>query len=117
MNLPEIKVLSIIPDNRKALYENIDNRVIEMISKGAIEEVRHAMEKYNISKTASHIHGIKEIQEYIKGNITYESMVATIQTNTRRYAKRQITWLRNKTNNNKIFNTNLMLSEYLTTYL
>ena len=112
--IPSIETLCLIPNDRNTLYTKINQRVLTMMERGAIEEVESALNKYNISDTAKHIHGLKEINAYIKGEMNYKLMIETIQLNTRRYAKRQITWLKNKTRVNKVFTEVRQLSKYLT---
>ncbi|UAT43371.1 hypothetical protein GUI12_04395 [Anaplasmataceae bacterium AB001_6] len=114
-NLPEIEVLSIIPDDRSQVYHKIEKRLNSMIKDGVIEEIKHNTVNIRdkISNTAQKIHGLKEILDYIDGENTYDQMIAQIAINTRRYAKRQISWLLNKTKSNKVFSDSQSLKEYL----
>jgi len=81
---------------RKKLYERINTRVDKMISAGLIEEVKRLKEKgYHWRKQNSlNTVGIKEVFEYLEGGITYERMLDLIKRNSRRFAKRQMTWFR-----------------------
>lgn len=79
---------------REILYERINQRVDIMIKQGLEQEVRNLISKYNCFPTAMQGLGYKEVVEYIKGIITYEEMVEKIKQETRRYAKRQMTWFR-----------------------
>ena len=79
---------------REILYERINQRVDIMIKQGLEQEVRNLISKYNYFPTAMQGLGYKEVVEYIKGIITYEEMVEKIKQETRRYAKRQMTWFR-----------------------
>jgi tRNA dimethylallyltransferase len=78
---------------REELYRRIDERVLGMLSRGLVDEVRGILARgYDEgSKPFSSI-GYREILRYLSGSIEYEDMVKDIQKNTRRYAKRQFTW-------------------------
>jgi tRNA dimethylallyltransferase len=77
---------------REELYKRIDRRVEEMFRRGWLEEVKGLLPKYGeYSKPFSGI-GYREIALHIKGSICYEDMIKDIKTQTRRYAKRQVTW-------------------------
>lgn len=80
--------------DREKLYERINKRVDIMIEQGLIEEVRRIYKKYAKFPTAMQGLGYKEVVEYIEGNITKEEMIEKIKQETRRYAKRQLTWFR-----------------------
>ena len=80
--------------DRQKLYDRIDLRVDIMIKQGLIEEVRSLVDKYNLSKTAKQALGYKEVIEYFDGLISYEDMIEKIKRESRRYAKRQLTWFR-----------------------
>lgn len=80
---------------REILYDRINRRVDIMIEKGLIEEVKKLYKKYGEKLTTS-MQGIgyKEVVEYLNGNCTKEEMIEKIKMETRRYAKRQLTWFR-----------------------
>lgn len=80
--------------DREKLYERINKRVDIMIEQGLIEEVRKIYKKYEKFPTAMQGLGYKEVVEYIEGNTTKEEMIEKIKQETRRYAKRQLTWFR-----------------------
>ena len=80
--------------DREKLYERINKRVDIMIENGLIEEVQELLKKYNEFPTAMQGLGYKEVVEYLQGNCTKEEMIEKIKTETRRYAKRQLTWFR-----------------------
>ena len=65
-----------------------------MINQGLVEEVENLLEKYNEFPTAMQGLGYKEVVEYLKGITTKEEMIEKIKMETRRYAKRQLTWFR-----------------------
>jgi tRNA dimethylallyltransferase len=84
----------ILPD-REILYERINRRTDEMIRRGLIEEVRHIMDMgYKTSLNSLNTVGYKEIAAYLNGETTLVNAVELIKRNTRRYAKRQMTWFR-----------------------
>lgn len=89
----DYKVFALNMD-REVLYNRINLRVDLMIEKGLIEEVRNLKEKYNKFPTAMQGLGYKEVVEYLEGALTKEEMVEKIKMETRRYAKRQLTWFR-----------------------
>lgn len=79
---------------REKLYERINKRVDIMIKQGLIEEVKELLKKYNEFPTAMQGLGYKEVVEYLNGKLTEEEMIEKIKLETRRYAKRQITWFK-----------------------
>ena len=80
--------------DRDKLYERINKRVDIMLKNGLIHEVEKLINTYKIMPTAMQGLGYKEVVEYLKGNCTEEEMVEKIKMETRRYAKRQLTWFR-----------------------
>ena len=79
---------------REKLYERINLRVDIMIKQGLIKEVEEIYKKYNEFPTAMQGLGYKEVVEYLEGHLTKEEMIEKIKLETRRYAKRQMTWFR-----------------------
>ena len=79
---------------REKLYDRINLRVDKMLEEGLIEEVKSLLEKYELSKTALQGLGYKEVKAYLEEQISYEEMVEVLKMETRRYAKRQLTWFR-----------------------
>lgn len=79
---------------REKLYERINKRVDIMIEKGLVQEVKELEKKYNKFPTAMQGLGYKEVVDYIKGKYTKEEMIEKIKMESRRYAKRQLTWFR-----------------------
>lgn len=79
---------------REKLYERINLRVDLMIKQGLIKEVEEIYHKYSEFPTAMQGLGYKEVVEYLKGNLTKEEMIEKIKQESRRYAKRQITWFK-----------------------
>ena len=76
------------------LYNRINLRVDEMMKKGLLEEVKklHPYKSLNALNTV----GYKELFLYLDGNCTLEEAVSQIKQNSRRYAKRQLTWFNNQ---------------------
>ncbi len=79
---------------REKLYEKINKRVEIMLNQGLIQEVKSILDKYDEFPTAMQALGYKETKLYLDGSITKEELKETIQMETRRYAKRQLTWFR-----------------------
>lgn len=79
---------------REKLYERINKRVDIMIEQGLIQEVENLLKKYTEFPTAMQGLGYKEVVEYLEGKTTKEEMIEKIKMETRRYAKRQITWFK-----------------------
>ena len=80
--------------DREKLYERINKRVDIMIEQGLIEEVKRIYQKYDTFPTAMQGLGYKEVVEYLENKCTKEEMIEKIKMETRRYAKRQLTWFR-----------------------
>ena len=80
--------------DREVLYDRINRRVDLMIEQGLIQEVKTLLEKYKEMPTAMQGLGYKEVKEYFDGNISKEEMIEKIKQESRRYAKRQLTWFR-----------------------
>lgn len=89
----DYKVFGITMERGK-LYSRINLRVDLMIEKGLEEEVRNLVNKYTKFPTAMQGLGYKEVVEYFDGNLTREEMIDKIKQESRRYAKRQLTWFR-----------------------
>ncbi len=78
--------------NRDILYDRINKRVDQMILDGLIDEVK----LFDSSWPSQKAIGYKEVHEYLEGIVSYEKMIYNIKKNTRNFAKRQLTWVRNK---------------------
>ncbi len=89
----DYKVFGITMERGK-LYSRINLRVDLMIEKGLEEEVRNLVNKYTKFPTAMQGLGYKEVVEYFEGYLTREEMIEKIKQESRRYAKRQLTWFR-----------------------
>jgi tRNA dimethylallyltransferase len=81
--------------DRQRLYDRIDARVDGMMASGLLDEVRtlgaHGLDR---APTASQAIGYKELLEYLAGACTLDEAVTRVKRRSRRYAKRQLTWLR-----------------------
>ena len=84
--------------DREKLYERINLRVDKMIENGLVDEVKNLIEKYDELPTAIQGLGYKEVVLYLKNEISYVEMIEKIKQETRRYAKRQLTWFRRNKN-------------------
>lgn len=93
---------------REEIYRRIDARFLAMMAAGAVEEVRGLYESTNAGMREcanAHVtslppifraHGVPELAAYLRGEMSREAAITKAQQNTRNYAKRQITWLRNQ---------------------
>lgn len=82
--------------DRTSLYQRINNRVIEMIGEGLIEEFADLVKTFKLDESSQSMAaiGYKEIFPFIRGEIDIDQLIDTIQKNTRHYAKRQVTWMK-----------------------
>lgn len=81
--------------DRNVLYERINLRVLKMLENGWIEECQN-LKKSNFNLEKIKDIGYPEVFKYLDNLITKEVMISIIQQKTRNYAKRQITWFKNK---------------------
>ncbi len=86
-------MLGITFNDRQKLYDRINLRVDIMLKQGLLEEAEQMFNKGG-SKTAAQAIGHKDFFPYLKGEKTLEEAVETLKAETRRYAKRQLTWFR-----------------------
>lgn len=80
-------------NSRELLYERINKRVDIMLAMGLLEEAKSTFEKRGIAGAFQAI-GHKEFYPYFEGKTTLEEAIETLKQQTRRYAKRQLTWFR-----------------------
>lgn len=80
---------------REELYNRINQRVLSMIANGLEEEARNVFSFRN--ENALNTVGYKEMFEYFNGNITLDEAICKIQSNTRRYCRKQLTWFKRDT--------------------
>jgi len=90
--------------DRKILYERINQRVDKMINEGLIEEVDLLLKQGYHYRTHNSLNtvGVKEVIQFLEGELSYEKMINLIKQNSRRYAKRQLTWFKKDTRINWI---------------
>ena len=93
---PEFDVLwfGLNAENRQFLYERVNKRVDIMIQNGLETEAKQMFEKYGNMQLLFDTIGYKEFFDYFNGKISHDEMKEQIKQNTRRYAKRQLTWFR-----------------------
>ncbi|MDX1700032.1 MAG: tRNA (adenosine(37)-N6)-dimethylallyltransferase MiaA [Melioribacteraceae bacterium] len=81
--------------DRETLYQNIEKRVDEMIKRGLVNEVKNILEMgYKKSVNSLNTVGYKEVIDFLENKNDLERTVQLIKRNSRRYAKRQMTWFR-----------------------
>jgi len=81
---------------RDIIYDRINKRVETMISEGLLEEAKTLYPQKDLN--ALNTVGYKELFEYFEGNCSLDFAISEIQKNTRRFAKRQLTWYRKNPN-------------------
>jgi len=85
----------VIAPERAPLYAKIDARFEAMMAQGALQEVRALLALHlDPGLPAMRAHGVRELAAYLEGTTTLEDAVAKAKTESRRYAKRQMTWLK-----------------------
>ncbi len=83
---------------REAVYAACDARVLAMVDQGALDEVRHLMDRgLAPDLPAMKAVGLRELASHLTGERPLDQAIALAQQETRRYAKRQMTWFRNQT--------------------
>lgn len=83
-----------LSSEREWMYDRINKRLDKMVEEGLFEEAEGLQSKKHLQ--ALNTVGYKEIFKYIEGSCSKEEAIAEIKKNTRNYAKRQMTWYRNK---------------------
>ncbi|TAE41528.1 MAG: tRNA (adenosine(37)-N6)-dimethylallyltransferase MiaA [Sphingobacteriales bacterium] len=92
-NERDFKVIKIgLNTSREILYQRINQRVDDMMQNGLLEEVKSAQAYKHLN--ALNTVGYSELFDYLDKKISLETAVETIKQNTRRFAKRQLTWFR-----------------------
>lgn len=81
--------------DRKILYKRIEDRIDLMLADGLVDEVKTLLERgYGRGLVSMQGLGYKEIAAYLEGETTYEEAVTLLKRDTRRFAKRQLSWFR-----------------------
>ena len=89
--------MHIMTEDRARLYTRIDARVDKMITSGLVEEVESLLSRgYAPSLVSMQGIGYKEVAAYLLGKVDKETAILKVKQNSRRYAKRQLTWIRNQ---------------------
>lgn len=89
--------LIILDPPREKLYQNCNQRFVEMIENGAIDEVKHMLELgYTPMKGVMKSHGVPELLKFLSGEWSLNQATQRAQQVTRNYAKRQITWFKHQ---------------------
>ena len=91
--------------DKEKLYSNIDQRVDKMVEDGLFEEVKslRAFKNLNALKTV----GYNEVFNFLKGNISKDDAIELIKVNSKKYAKRQMTWFKKDPTYHWIENTDI----------
>lgn len=107
------RVLSIALNcDRTLLYERINHRVEVMVEQGVLDEAKMLFELVNKENNQAHKGiGYKEWFPYFSGDATFDEAKEKVKQNSRRYAKRQLTWFRNRMENVHWFD--VMKEDYL----
>lgn len=93
--LPHPVIMAGLQWDRKSLYSRIERRVDQMLEAGLLKEAENILAMgYDPSLNSLQTVGYKEAFQYLRGEMAYDLMVGLMKQNTRRYAKRQMTWFR-----------------------
>ena len=82
--------------NREQLYERINHRVDLMVEEGLVEEVQGFYQQGLKGCQSIQAIGYKELYDFFNGKVSVSEAIENLKQNSRRYAKRQLTWFRNK---------------------
>lgn len=93
----ESVIIGLSAKDRQFLYDRINLRVDIMLEMGLVEEAKNFYSTYG-TKTANQAIGYKELFPYIEGGVPLDECVENLKMQTRRYAKRQLTWFRRNEN-------------------
>ena len=95
---PRVRVRgAVLLPEREALYQRCDMRFERMIANGALAEVQRLLQRdLDPDLPVMRAIGVPELAEHVRGNIPLEEAAASAARATRRYAKRQYTWLRHQ---------------------
>jgi tRNA dimethylallyltransferase len=81
--------------DRETLYDRINRRVEQMLSLGLLEEVKGLLDRgYGPHLKSMRSIGYRHMADYLRGDVTWDETVRLFKRDTRRYAKRQLTWFR-----------------------
>lgn len=93
---PEYDVKWVFPqiESREVLYDRINRRVDLMLEMGILDETKYLLQKHGRIKNLIGTIGYQEMIAYLDDECDLETALETLKMNTRRYAKRQLTWFR-----------------------
>jgi tRNA dimethylallyltransferase len=86
--------IHVVTFERALLDARIDRRVVEMMDEGFVEEVRRIEQGSGFSRESGSALGYPEVRQHLAGRATKEETIERIQQKTRKFARRQLTWLR-----------------------
>ena len=109
----EFQIFFLNPD-RETLYNRCNQRFIQMLEMGAIDEVKHLI-KINATGGVKKAIGVSQISKWLNNEISKEEMIENATKETRHYAKRQVTWFKNQFPNAVVFQPH-ETGEILNTY-
>lgn len=93
-------IFLILQTSRDTLYNNINQRFEKMVEKGVVKEVRSFIrKKISTDHPINKMIGLKHIKKFIEGEINLDEAISLSQRDSRRYAKRQITWFKHQPQN------------------
>ena len=95
------QLVIIMPLDKHALQNKASVRIKQMLKQGAIDEVKHLMEKGSIAPTLKKAIGVSEITAYLKGEVSFDEMETHLNYSTFHYMKKQYTWFRKTAKENK----------------
>jgi tRNA dimethylallyltransferase len=89
------RLVALVPDeDREALHRRIEQRVDDMLARGALEEVAAARAAGPLSRTVLQAIGVRELSAVLDGELTAQEAAARMKARTRALARRQLTWMR-----------------------
>ncbi len=92
----------ILKTERESLYKRINERCTKMLKDGVLDEIKTFLKiKSKIDHPLHKAIGLRSLEKYLKGKISLEDSLEIFRRDTRRYAKRQITWFKNRAKNAK----------------
>jgi tRNA dimethylallyltransferase len=97
LNKHKIIQFAIAPQSREILKKTLEDRFLDMLDKGLIQEVEALINIKGIRKDLPSMRsvGYKQVWEYLDGNLSKDEMILSSISATRQLAKRQLTWLKN----------------------
>ena len=98
----EFRTVCLDAEDRQFLYDRINRRVDIMLERGLVEEAKDFFTR-NAGSTAVQAIGYKELKPYLDGEAALEECVENLKMQTRRYAKRQLTWFRRDTRIKRLY--------------